>query len=89
MGATGPGPDREAFHGDGRVSTDGLVFGTYMHGLFNNTGAANALLSYLHSRKGLTFEPITSFEADPYDMLADLYEEHADMEAIEALLKNG
>lgn len=87
MGVT-DGRDREALKGDGMVSEDGLVFGTYMHGLFLNVTAANALLSYLHQKKGLSFTPITAFSADPYDVLADLFEEHVDMDAVEALLKN-
>jgi adenosylcobyric acid synthase len=62
------------------------VFGTYLHGLFLNITAANALLSYLYGKKGLLFEPITEFSADPYDVLADLFEEHVDMDAIGAML---
>ncbi len=58
MGVTGEGTDGEAFCGDGRVSADGLVFGTYMHGLFLNPSAANALLSYLYGKKGLPFTSI-------------------------------
>jgi adenosylcobyric acid synthase len=87
MGITEPGPNREALDGDGRVSEDGLVFGTYMHGLFLNISAANALLSYLYRKKGLPFESITEFSADPYEMLADIFEEHVDMDAIGAMLK--
>jgi adenosylcobyric acid synthase len=86
MGMTGGGSSREAFHGDGRVSDDGLVFGTYMHGMFQNLNAANALLSYLHAKKGLAFEPIREGGEDPYDVLARLFEEHVDMDAIVALL---
>ncbi|MGD0080887.1 MAG: cobyric acid synthase [Methanoregula sp.] len=88
MGVTAPGSCGEALCGDGRVSSDGLVFGTYMHGLFLNPSAANALLSYLHDKKGLLFEPIPPTVADPYDMLADVFEEHVDMDAIVALVKN-
>ena len=66
MGVTGGGTDREALVGDGRVSDDGLVFGTYMHGLFLNPSAANALLSYLHGKKGLAFAPVLDC-ADPSD----------------------
>jgi len=86
MGVTESGRNREALEGDGRVSDDGLVFGTYLHGLFLNPSAANALLSYLFVRRGLPFTPISADESDPYDVLADLYEEHVDMDAIVTLL---
>jgi adenosylcobyric acid synthase len=68
------------------VSDDGLVFGTYLHGLFLNPSAANALLSYLFEKKGLSFTPIPAEEIDPYDVLADLFEKYVDMDAIAALL---
>jgi adenosylcobyric acid synthase len=87
MGSTEPGRCREAFHGDGLVSEDGLVFGTYLHGLFLNPSAANALLSYLHEKRGLPYAPIPSAGEDPYDTLADLFEEYVDMDRIEQLLK--
>jgi adenosylcobyric acid synthase len=86
MGITESGRDREALEGDGRVSDDGLVFGTYLHGLFLNPSAVNALLSYISAKKGLLFTPISAGESDPYDVLADLFEEHVDMDAIVALL---
>jgi adenosylcobyric acid synthase len=56
MGETDRGGDEEAFTGDGAVSPDGLVFGTYLHGLFQNEGAVSALLSYLFRMKGLEFQ---------------------------------
>jgi adenosylcobyric acid synthase len=87
MGTTDPGTCREALDGDGLVSSDGLVFGTYMHGLFQNPAAVNALLSYLSTKKGQPFTPLPSTTTDPYDMLADLFEEHVDMDAIVSLLK--
>jgi len=86
MGITEKGSNREAFAGDGRVSDDGLVFGTYLHGLFLNLSAVNALLSYLYARKGLSFVQIQAGEPDPYDRLADLFEEHVNMDVIAALL---
>jgi adenosylcobyric acid synthase len=55
MGETDRGKDPEAFTGDGAVSADGLVFGTYLHGLFQNENAVRALLSYLYGKKGLRF----------------------------------
>lgn len=89
MGVTGSGTSREAFEGDGRVSSDGLVFGTYMHGLFQNPVAVNALLSYLSCKKGLPFEPLPERMADPYEALAGLFEENVDMDAIESLARQG
>ncbi|MGB9176610.1 MAG: cobyric acid synthase [Methanoregula sp.] len=86
MGTTEPGTCQEALDGDGLVSSDGLVFGTYMHGLFQNPAAVNALLSYLSTKKSQSFTPIPALAADPYDTLADLFEEHVDMDAIVALV---
>lgn len=86
MGITESGRNREAFEGDGRVSDDGLVFGTYLHGLFLNPSAVNALLSYISAKKGLSFSPIPVDQSDPYDVLADLFEEHVDMDEIVRLL---
>jgi adenosylcobyric acid synthase len=86
MGETEAGNDREAFIGDGRVTEDGLVFGTYMHGLFSNPSAVNALLSYIAIQKQLEFTPIPRDSPDPYDELAALFEEYVNMDAISALV---
>jgi adenosylcobyric acid synthase len=86
MGTTVLGSGKEALEGDGLASDDGLVFGTYLHGLFQNPSAANALLSYLYAKKGLPFDPV-EVSTDPYDLLAEIYENHVDMDAIEALVK--
>lgn len=87
MGRTIPGRDaREAFSGDGLASMDGLVFGSYLHGLFQNPSAASALLRYLHEKRGLPFEPVPASAADPYETLADLFEQHVDMDRVAAFL---
>ncbi len=86
MGTTEAGNDREALHGDGSVSADGLVFGTYLHGLFQNPPAANALLSFLYAKKGMPFERIPLNAEDPYEVLADLFEKNVDMDTVQALL---
>ena len=86
MGTTESGRNREALEGEGSVSDDGLVFGTYLHGIFLNPSAANALLSYLFAQKNLPFTPIPAGESDPYEALADLFEKHVDMNAIIKLL---
>jgi adenosylcobyric acid synthase len=72
-----------AFGDDGAVSGDGLVIGTYLHGLFQNPSAVDGLLSYLHERRGLPYEPFA--DEDPYRRLAALLEEHVDLERLLAL----
>ena len=52
MGVTEKGDDQEAFDNEGAVSADGLVIGTYMHGLLSNPRVVNALLLYLYEKKG-------------------------------------
>jgi adenosylcobyric acid synthase len=88
MGVTERGSDDEAFSGDGAVSEDGLVFGTYMHGLFLNPSAINALLSYLYNKKGIAFTCIPDSTGDPYESLADLFQAHVDVDRVTALLSD-
>jgi adenosylcobyric acid synthase len=88
MGTTVRGHDQEAFDNEGAVSDDGLVIGTYMHGLFSNPGMVNALLSFLYERKGVQFRNIGDEAAeDPYDRLAHHFEEHVDMDRIVPLFR--
>ncbi len=83
----------QAFEGEGAVSDDGLVFGTYMHGLFVNENAIDALLSYLYRKKGLVYScdadgPCEGQDCSPYDALADHYERHCDMDYIVSFFKH-
>jgi len=83
MGVTERGDDSEAFDNEGAVSADGLVIGTYMHGLLSNPPVVNALLSYLHEKKGEPFTQLKEGEsADPYDQLAQHFEEHVDIKKV-------
>lgn len=72
-----------AFGDDGAVSEDGLVIGTYLHGLFQNPSAVDGLLSYLHERRGLAYEPVA--DDDPYARLARLMADHVDVDGLIAL----
>ena len=72
-----------AFDDDGAVSEDGLVIGTYMHGLFQNPSAVDGLLSFLHERRGLAYEPVA--DDDPYARLARLVTDHVDIDGLLAL----
>ena len=67
------------------MSADGLVIGTYMHGLFSNANISQSLLKYLYSQKGLTFAGIKD-EDIGYDKalneLAQHFEANTDFEKI-------
>jgi adenosylcobyric acid synthase len=89
MGVTFP-KDEAAFGDDGAVAKDGLVIGTYLHGIFENENFRNAFLDYLYSRRKTVqnsasgqihnSRPTTSHEGDVYDELA---------KAVEANLRMG
>ncbi|OPY37598.1 MAG: cobyric acid synthase [Methanoregula sp. PtaU1.Bin051] len=86
MGETDLKTSRQAFDGDGAVSSDGLVFGTYMHGLFLNPHAVNALLAFLAARKGVNISLVPDGENDPFDQLAELFEEHVRVDELIRIL---
>ena len=65
MGVTESEKNKEALEGDGRVSDDGLVFGTYLHGLFLNPAAANALLSVPVCKKRSALHTYTGRKGGP------------------------
>ncbi len=74
---------------DGCVS--GRVLGTYLHGIFENTGLVEELLKLLCEDRGLapgilyapdTAQSYRAFKESQYDILADAVREHLDMERI-------
>lgn len=79
MGVTAT-QDPHAFGDDGAVGGDGLVIGTYLHGIFNNKNFRDALLDYLYKRKNLARR--SALEGDGYDELARATEKHLDMAKI-------
>jgi adenosylcobyric acid synthase len=82
MGETERTGSLEAFEGEGSVSADGLVIGTYMHGLFQNPSAVHALLSYLYQTKGIPYYPSQTEGPDPLEACAQWFEQYVDMSAI-------
>lgn len=74
-------------HPDGAADADGLVFGTYLHGLFQEEGFRTALLNNLRRRKGLSSRGPSSIPSkeEYYDRLADLVRGSLDMEKIYAI----
>ncbi len=84
---------KNAFDGEGAVSDDGQVFGTYMHGLFLNRNAVHALLSCLSERKGKEYVPAEStnpiYDDTAYDTVARQFEQSLDVRTLIAIAKDG
>ncbi len=76
----GPG----AFTDEGSVLAGGLVFGTYLHNLFANAGAVDALAGYIAAKKGVVYTPVES-QGDPYEKLSQHLLKYIDGGQIEKL----
>jgi len=66
---------------DGAVTRDGRIFGTYLHGIFQNGPFRAGLLNRLRRGKGLA-ERAAAEADDPFDKLAAHLEQHLDMERL-------
>ncbi len=75
------------FDDEGSVAFGGLVFGTYLHGLFANASAVDALVSYLSEIRGVPYEPMAE-RGDPYENLANHLEKCLDVEQIRTICEN-
>jgi len=88
MGTTDTKDCQHAFVTEGAASADGLIFGTYLHGLFLNRTAVDGLLSFLCENKGVNYTPLpedySDFTDEAYEKLAAQFERHLDMKAIMA-----
>ena len=67
------------------------VYGSYIHGIFDAPGVADALLRALCGRKGIDFSALSAFDAADwkrrqYDILADAVQENLDMALIHRIL---
>ncbi|MBW1853939.1 MAG: cobyric acid synthase [Deltaproteobacteria bacterium] len=79
---------------DGAVSRDGKVWGTYMHGVFDNDGFRRRFLHRISKKENIPqkktagdFEYDT-FKEEHYDKLADLVRNSLDMKLIYKLVGN-
>jgi adenosylcobyric acid synthase len=73
---------------DGAKSEDGLVWGTYLHGVFDTPLFRRDFLNALRGRRGWPLlEPGKpgSF-AEPFDSLAALIRKHVDLVALDQIL---
>jgi len=85
MGVTRPeGP--AAFGDDGAVAGNGLVIGTYLHGIFENENFRNAFLDYLYRRKDLARDSGIS-RKEGFDELAAAVEASLNMDMIWEMLE--
>jgi hypothetical protein len=76
---------------DGLERADGLVFGTYLHGIFDNESLTRRLLTRLAAKKGITLrnsqESVASYKERQYDKLADLVRKSMNMDRIYEILE--
>jgi adenosylcobyric acid synthase len=83
MGETQGG--ESAFGDDGSVSENGLVIGTYLHGLFENDNFRNSFLGYLYTKKGLIYQNKT--QNDGIEELAGFIGSHLNIKLITGMLE--
>jgi len=78
---------------DGLCSLDGLVFGSYLHGLFDTDGLAFALAEQIAAKKGVELKrkcfDLRAYREQEYDKLADLIRSSFDMKQIYRILEEG
>lgn len=82
----------EADKRDGAVSADGLVMGSYLHGLFDSGAFTRALLDGLRRRKGLApFDgdapDYAAWKSQQFDRLASAMREHIDITKIYQIMR--
>ncbi len=75
---------------DGAINEEGNVFGTYVHGIFDDIAFVRALLNQLREQKGLAHldSQVDSFQAFKelqYDKLADMLRANMDWPRLKAL----
>ena len=66
---------------DGAVSGDGKIWGTYLHGIFENDDFRKHFLTF-HGWTGSSCKPYRSFLLDQFDKLGSLIEENVDVQRI-------
>ena len=78
----------------GAVLQNGNVYGSYIHGLFDENGIAETMVRALYERKGIPFTPdapfdVRAYKETQYDQLAAAVRAALDMEFIYKILEEG
>ncbi len=85
-------------HENGDTKPDGVsrgnIYGTYIHGFFDNTKIPAAIISAVMKSKGLSADSISevdmsAYKQGQYDILADAVEANTDMDAVYRILEEG
>jgi adenosylcobyric acid synthase len=77
---------------DGVGNEEGNVFGTYIHGIFDNSGLLRGIINNIRKAKGLdtdSSETITfeEYKQSEYDRLADIVRNAIDMDAVYNIMR--
>lgn len=83
-----PGGNKNYF--DGAIHSNGLILGTYIHGLFHNSDFTRAFLNRLRQLRGLPAAPAMSLnKQEHYNKLADLVRQNLDIKQIYQVINSG
>lgn len=79
---------------DGPVVQNGCIYGSYIHGLFDENGIASTVVGALYKAKGLEFDENAEFDVRAYreaqyDALADAVRGALDMKLVYSILEDG
>lgn len=75
----------------GSVSSSGYIWGSYLHGLFENDGFRSSFLNNARLKKGLNIQSAQKpySKTSSYDKLADIMIKNLDMTRITTIIHNG
>ncbi len=78
--------------GQGAVLQNGNIYGSYIHGLFDEAGIADEIVRALYKKRNLVFDEnavfdLHAYKEEQYDKLAGTVRSALDMSLIYSLLK--
>lgn len=78
--------------GDGVANKEGNVFGSYIHGIFDNSGFLRGIVNNIRNGKGLTADAsdtmtFAAYKEREYDRLADIVRHSLDMDRVYRIMR--